>query len=280
MSDVSEQDSPNTYTPPAPKLKGFGRGASLTGLVSADRTAPVSAPTSPPAAQRAADDTESAPGGQVAAARTEAATPTVEESPAPASPNTFEPSSATPSRASSVPVRAEAAPTEAETSGAETSRVTDLPDLSVDPDDPAALVVSPTVLSVPAPLMARFERARRTSTSNTELVLDALRAHLADLPRLVAEARRPAAAAADEPFPWRRTSAQRRAAGKVRRVQLPIRPLVGELYVIDTLVAWVQEQLGAGSRSLGGRINRSEVVVAALDAHLPADRPRGRRPQA
>ncbi|GAA2712451.1 hypothetical protein GCM10010429_29980 [Micromonospora olivasterospora] len=153
-----------------------------------------------------------------------------------------------------------------------------MPDLSVDLDDPAALAVSPTVLSVPAPLMARFERARRNSTSNTELVLDALRAHLADLPRLVAEARRPAAADAGEPFPWR-TSAQRGKTAKVRRVQLPIRPLAGELQVMDTLVGWVQQQIGAGPRSLGGRITRSEVVVAALDAQLPADRPRGRRPR-
>lgn len=266
MSDVNEQDSPNTYTPPAPKLRGFGRGSALAGLVSADRTPAVSALTSTPADPRATDDTESVPTVQVAEARTEAAAP-AGESPASAS-----------------PARTEAAPSTARTSGAAMSTssarpVTGLPDLSVDLDDPAAMAVSPTVLSVPAPLMARFERARRSSTSNTELVLDALRAHLADLPRLVAEARRPTAAAAGEPFPWR-TSAQRRAAAKVRRVQLPIRPLVGELHVIDTLVGWVQEQIGAGPRSLGGRITRSEVVVAALNAHLPADRPRGRRPRA
>ncbi|WP_018256019.1 hypothetical protein [Salinispora mooreana] len=154
---------------------------------------------------------------------------------------------------------------------------TGMPDLSADMDDPAALAVSPTVLSVPAPLMARFERVRRSSTSNTELVLDALRAHLTELPRLVADARRPAVADASEPFPWRASA--RRTATKVRRVQLPIRPLAGELQVIDTLVGWVQEQIGAGPRSLGGRITRSEVVVAALNAHLPADRPRGRRPK-
>lgn len=262
---MSEQDNTSTYTPPAPKLRGFGRGASLAGLVSADRT-PAVALTSTPPDSRVADDTESAPAGEVAAARTEASTPT-EEPPAPAS-----------------PVRTDAA-VAAGTSRAETPSTTSnrpaagLPDLSVDLDDPAAMAVSPTVLSVPAPLMTRFERARRNTTSNTELVLDALRAHLADLPRLVAEARRPTTAAAGEPFPWR-TSAQRRAATKVRRVQLPIRPLVGELHVIDTLVEWVQQQIGAGARSLGGRITRSEVAAAALNAYLPADRPRGRRPRA
>lgn len=148
------------------------------------------------------------------------------------------------------------------------------PDLSVDADDPAALVVSPTVLSVPEPLMRRFERARRSADSNTAVVLDALRAHLAELPQLVSAARRPAAAAAGEPFPWR-TSGRAGRAAKVRRVQLPIRPLAGELQVIDTLVGWVQEQVGGGARSLGGRTTRSEVVVAALDAYLPAERRRG-----
>ncbi|PWU52783.1 hypothetical protein DLJ47_18165 [Micromonospora sp. S4605] len=260
---MSEQDSSDAYTPPPPKLKGFGRGSSLTGLVGADRTSAVSALTTPPAHTRTADDTESEPVGGAVAGRAESTPAAAEEAPTPARTETV------------------AAQTASSAAGVSTNRAqpaNGLPDLSVDLDDPAALVVSPTVLSVPAPLMARFERARRSSTSNTELVLDALRAHLANLPRLVAEARRPAATAVGEPFPWR-GSAQRRVATKVRRVQLPIRPLAGELQVIDTLVGWVQEQIGAGPRSLGGRVTRSEVVAAALNAHLPADRPRGRRPR-
>ncbi|MFY1573307.1 hypothetical protein ACN26Z_00235 [Verrucosispora sp. WMMD703] len=267
---MSEQENTDdAYTPPAPKLRGFGgRGSSLAGLVSADRTSAVSALTAPATSPRTPDDAESAspdPGPRAEAA------PAAAEEPPVSGAGRAEAVPAVPGPVASAPSQ------EASTGRA---RVTGMPDLSVDLDDPAALVVSPTVLSVPAPLMARFERARRNSTSNTELVLDALRAHLAELPRLVADARRPAAADASEPFPWR-TSAQRRtAAAKVRRVQLPIRPLAGELQVIDTLVGWVQQQLGAGPRSLGGRITRSEVVVAALDAHLPTDRPRGRRPKA
>ncbi|MBM0235674.1 hypothetical protein JNW91_30255 [Micromonospora sp. STR1_7] len=215
------------------------------------------------------DDTESA--SPAPATRAEAAPAAAEEPPAAVAGRT-EAAPAAPARAASAPTAEETSTTRAPAAG--------MPDLSVDLDDPAALAVSPTVLSVPAPLMARFERARRNSSSNTELVLDALRAHLAELPRLVADARRPAAADASEPFPWRTSTQRRTAAAKVRRVQLPIRPLAGELQVIDTLVGWVQQQLGAGPRSLGGRITRSEVVVAALDAHLPADRPRGRRPKA
>ncbi|WP_047891215.1 hypothetical protein [Micromonospora sp. RV43] len=267
---MSEQDGPDdAYTPPPPKLSGFGgRGSSLTGLVSADRTSAVSALTAPPADTRVPDDTESAPAGPAVAAR---ATTVAENAPAP---EQDVPAQARPARTETAGSTAAG-----EGPGNRVGPASGLPDLSVDLDDPAALAVSPTVLSVPAPLMARFERARRSSTSNTELVLDALRAHLAELPRLVAEARRPIATAAGEPFPWR-SSAQRRAAAKIRRVQLPIRPLAGELQVIDALVGWVQEQIGAGPRSLGGRITRSEVVVAALNAHLPADRPRGRRPRA
>ncbi|MER6757579.1 hypothetical protein ABT235_25735 [Micromonospora echinofusca] len=261
---MSEQENSDAYTPPAPQLRGFGRGSSLAGLVSADRTSAVSALTSPPANPRVPDDAESA---KTAPSDRTQAVPTATETPS----------------ATASPARAETAPAESARSAGEApagrTRPAGVPDLSIDLDDPAALAVSPTVLSVPAPLMARFERARLSSTSNTELVLDALRAHLADLPRLVAEARRPAAADAGEPFPWR-ASAQRGKAAKVRRVQLPIRPLAGELQVMDALVGWVQQQIGAGPRSLGGRITRSEVVVAALDAHLPVERPRGRRPRA
>jgi hypothetical protein len=266
---VSEQENTDAYTPPAPKLRGFGnRGSSLAGLVSADRTSAVSALTAPATNPRVPDDTESA--SPAPATRAETAPAAAEEPPAAGAGRT--------EAAPAAPAPAASAPSADKTSTGR-ARATGMPDLSVDLDDPAALAVSPTVLSVPAPLMARFERARRNSTSNTELVLDALRAHLADLPRLVADARRPAAVDAGEPFPWR-ASAQRGKAAKVRRVQLPIRPLAGELQVMDTLVEWVQQQIGAGPRSLGGRITRSEVVVAALDAHLPMDRPRGRRPRA
>lgn len=272
---MTEQDSPTEYSAPRPKMGGFGgRGSTLTGLVSSDRT-PASALTSSTSSPRQADTPAATP---AEVDRPVAAPVSVDdvahdagESPpaAPSIPDAVE--SAVP--AESTPPRQKAGdrpapPTHAVSAG--------LPDLTVDIDDPATLVPSPTVLSVPEPIMRRFERARRTAESNTAVVLDALRAHLRDLPRLVAEARRPAAATAGEPFPWR-TSKSGHAAGKVRRVQLPIRPLAGELQVIDTLVSWVQNQIGTGSRALGGRTNRSEVVVAALNAYLPAERRRSQQ---
>lgn len=124
--------------------------------------------------------------------------------------------------------------------------------------------------------MRRFERARQVADSNTSVVLDALRAHAAELPQLVSAARRPASTKGQQDlFPWRSsTRGTRGAAARVRRVQLPIRPLVGELQVIDSLVDWVQQEIGASPRSLGGRATRSEVVVAALNAYLPPERRR------
>jgi hypothetical protein len=148
--------------------------------------------------------------------------------------------------------------------------------MAVDQDDPAALVITPTVLSVPEPLMRRFERTRRSFDSNTAVVLEALRAHANELPQLVARTRRPARATGQQDlFPWRTpTRPIRGATARVRRVQLPIRPLAGELQVIDSLVEWVQQEIGAASRSLGGRVTRSEVAVAALEAYLPPERRR------
>jgi hypothetical protein len=254
----SDNGRPDTvpHTPPAPNLSGFGakptqRGGSLTNLVTAG-TPSTDTPSAPPtAAPTVAAPTQAA----------EAMPLTSAEAPA-----TVE-----------ISASADAEPEDVPTPKAGTDdALSNLPDLTIDVDDPAALAVTSTVLSVPEPLMRRFEKARTAADTNTAVVLDALRAHLRELPRLVAEARRPTTsnAAAGEPFPWRSSSrsAKGSTATKVRRVQLPIRPLAGELQVIDKLVAWVQQEIGVTSRSLGGKTNRSEVVGAALDAYLPAVR--------
>lgn len=240
---MSSENSPETpHTPPAPNLSGFGRtrGSSLGGLVGGAPPSPAAVSPSP------------------------TAPPQTSPQPAPTAPE----------RAAPQPAAATAPEPAPSAVGSRDTPPAGPPDLQVDVDDPTALTVSPTVLSVPDPLMRRFEKARRNADSNTELVLDALRAHLNELPQLVAQARRPSTAGGEgEPFPWRSTGRTgRRAAGKVHRVQLPIRPLAGELKVIDRLVGWVQEEIGAASRSLGGKTNRSEVVGAALDAYLPAER--------
>jgi hypothetical protein len=146
---------------------------------------------------------------------------------------------------------------------------TPLPALNVDPDDPANAIPSPTQLSVPTSVMKRFEAARGNATTHTGLVLDALRAKATELPDLVAAAR--PAPSRDDLFPFRATPTSTRSPD--RPVPLRVRPTVGELKVIDGLVDWVNRELVArrpGSR----KPSRSEVVTAALNAYLPAAKPR------
>jgi len=138
------------------------------------------------------------------------------------------------------------------------------PTLAVDVDDASAMIVTPTVLSIGGSIMRRFEAARPSGASHTALVLDALRAHVNELPRLV-ERRRPEGRPGDL-FPWRGVPGEH---SKDRPEPLRIRPTAGELAVMDALVTWVNSKL---RHSLAGarKASRSEVVAAALDAFLPA----------
>jgi hypothetical protein len=137
------------------------------------------------------------------------------------------------------------------------------PDLHIDVDDPSALAVTPTVLSIAGPIMRRFETARASATSHTVLVLDALRTHVHELPELVLAAR-PAAPTGDL-FPWRSAP----GAGRTRRPEpLRIRPTAGELRVIDALATWVNTELTRRRPGIS-KASRSEVVAAALNAYLP-----------
>lgn len=111
--------------------------------------------------------------------------------------------------------------------------------------------------------MERFEEARKTAATHTALVLDALRAHVDELPELVLAAR-PGPREGDL-FPWRPSPAAR---SQDRPVPLRVRPTVGELRVIDALVEWVSAEL-ARRRPGSRKANRSEVVTAALDTYLP-----------
>jgi hypothetical protein len=70
-----------------------------------------------------------------------------------------------------------------------------MPRLDISLDDPTAHIVSPTVLSVPASIVERFEPARAKAPSHTALVLNALREHAQELPTLILN-RRPAPAGA------------------------------------------------------------------------------------
>ena len=137
-----------------------------------------------------------------------------------------------------------------------------LPVITVDMDERTAVLPNPTVMSVPASIMARFDEARRSADSHTELVLDALEAAGARLPDLVL-ARRPKLA---------RTGlfarADRVKGEPDRTAALRVRPTVAELDQIDQLVAWVDSEVKR-ERPGGRPVSRSEAVAAALHNYLP-----------
>ena len=130
------------------------------------------------------------------------------------------------------------------------------------------MMVTPTVLSIPASILKRFEAARPRVASHTALVLDALRAHAEQLPDLIL-ALRPGPRPGDL-FPYRATPG---VGSGDRPGPLRIRPTAGELAIMDGLTAWANGEIRR--RRPGGRkVSRSEVVAVALDAYLPADRKR------
>jgi hypothetical protein len=144
-----------------------------------------------------------------------------------------------------------------------------LPDRQADLADAASMMVTPTVLSVPAPVLRRFETARARAASHTALVLDALRAHASQLPDLVM-ALRPGPRPGDL-FPYRATPGRARAD---KPGPLRIRPNAGELAIMDELTGWVNTEISR--RRPGGRkVSRSEIVAVALDAYLPGARKTG-----
>ncbi|WP_432951279.1 hypothetical protein ACQPXM_41445 (plasmid) [Kribbella sp. CA-253562] len=145
-----------------------------------------------------------------------------------------------------------------------------LPDLRIDPTDPSMTIVSATVLSIRGHLMRRFELARPTAPSHTVLILEAVKATAQDLPSLVAAAR-PSAAPGDL-FPARPLGSAGSSAVTDPQLDRPeplrIRPTVGELTIIDGLAEWVTSILRA-STPRAPKVNRSELVSAALDSYLP-----------
>jgi hypothetical protein len=141
-----------------------------------------------------------------------------------------------------------------------------LPPLEVNVADPAAHMVSPTQLSIPASIVARFDQARTSASSHTALVIDALRAHADKLPALILS-RRPGPKEGDL-FPFRATAA---AAAAETPMPLRNRPTKGELDVMKKLVDWANSCISQ-QRPGTKPTNRSEMVAAALDAHLPAAR--------
>lgn len=117
--------------------------------------------------------------------------------------------------------------------------------------------VKPTVLSVEESVVHRFEEARKDAPSHTGLILQALETQYKDLPKLIRDRRpKPAEGAL---FSFRPTPGE---VVSERRLPIRIRPLVAELAVIDRLVEQCRSEVDSD-------VNRSEMIAAALDAHLP-----------
>lgn len=140
---------------------------------------------------------------------------------------------------------------------------TALPTFDVDPTDPTAHIVSPTVLSIPESIQHRFKLARADAPSHTALVLDALRAHAHELPTLILN-RRPGLKPGDL-FPFREAPGHTTTETPL---PLRIRPTRGELAVMKKLAEWASTRM-ADLRTGTPATNRSEMVAAALDAFLP-----------
>lgn len=140
----------------------------------------------------------------------------------------------------------------------------ELPKLDIDLTDPTAHLVSPTVLSIPASIVKRFEEARADAPSHTSLVLDALRAHVKELPTLILN-RRPGGREGDL-FPFRGTPGR---TSTDTPLPVRIRPTKGELAVMKKLTEWASTRI-TQERPGTRETNRSEMVAAALDKFLPS----------
>ncbi len=188
---------------------------------------------------------------------------------APTSADTPEPVATAPAPAPVEPAAAEEAGGElaspGDESGTESSTTAaKLPVLDIDLRDPEAQIVSPTVMSIPESIVARFDKARSKAPSHTAVVLNALRKHAHELPTLIL-ARRPGPNPGDL-FPWRDAPGD---SGTETPLPLRIRPTKAELKVMKTLQDWSTKQIRA-QRPGARETNRSEMVAAALDAYLPA----------
>ena len=136
------------------------------------------------------------------------------------------------------------------------------PSLDVDLTDPKAALAKPTMLSIPRNIVRRFERERPHAKSHMAVVLQALRAHADELPRLVQERR--ADPGSGDLFMY---SAAAGVVSATYPTPLRIRPTVGELRVMDGLRGWVNEEIRRQEPGFR-RASRSEVVAAALDVYL------------
>lgn len=203
----------------------------------------------------AAPASAEAPAPVETSAATPAIEPTVAPPPRPA--DTAAETAVTPQVPAETPAAPVAAPSTKTVGGAT------LPKLDIDLTDAAAHIVSPTQLSIPTSIVTRFDKARAGASSHTALVIDALRENAERLPDLIL-GRRPGLKAGDL-FPFRAAVEKTEAETPM---PLRIRPTRGELDIMEKLVNWANEVI-AKQRPGAKKTNRSEMVAAALDAHLP-----------
>lgn len=142
-----------------------------------------------------------------------------------------------------------------------------LPDLNIDWSDPLMHVASPTRVSVANSVAARFKAVADQPgvPPQTELIMEAVSRHLAQLPELVLK-RRPEESGADPAgFFVRRAPVQKAEPWQ----PVYMRPMAGEVEALRRIVEWVNGVILDGHPGRQ-KSSRSEVVTAALDAAYPA----------
>lgn len=142
-----------------------------------------------------------------------------------------------------------------------------LPDLEIDWSDPLMHVATPTRVSVANSVAARFKAAAEQpgTAPQTELIMEAVSKHLADLPSLVLKRRPEEAGPAPAGFFVRRAPVQKAEPWQ----PVYMRPIAGEIEALKRIVDWVNDAILDGHPGRQ-KSSRSEIVTAVLDASYPA----------
>ncbi|WP_241474008.1 hypothetical protein [Mycolicibacterium neoaurum] len=169
------------------------------------------------------------------------------------------------SAVAAAPVKAAAPSPAPQTISAPSERT--LPDLQIDWADPLMHVASPTRVSVANSVASRFKAVadQPAAPPQTELIMEAISRHLADLPELVLRRRPEESGTAPAGFYVKRAPIQKAEPWQ----PVYMRPIAGELEALRRIVDWVNGIILAGHPGRQ-KTSRSEIVTAALDASYPA----------
>ncbi|MFI5782648.1 hypothetical protein [Nocardia sp. NPDC051570] len=261
-----EQPIPQKTPPPAP--------AGTATVEPAAGRAPVSPPSAPePVEATGAAETATAPDTPPAPVpHPEPVTARTENSPAvtPAPEAPEKPVETTPAAAKAKPRGAATTPPAQGSGGLPAQKQAwVMPEDSIEPDDPTALYVKPTVAKIPVPVMRRFNNARRGAASHTAVVLDAMAEHAHELDQLILR-HRPEIAAR---YTRQRMPLRRLTMDKQTKDDLRIRPTEAELGYLKALVDSINAWLEANWPKIKPT-DQSEVLTVLLDAYLPAPKPK------